>query len=98
MSVLAYQYGLWKLGVPGIVILVLFGGLSLYRRKGGNRAVGIALLLALTVIAGAIALADGYAIFGGGLLALGVVLLVAFGIGALRGGSAGPPQAPSTQA
>lgn len=66
--VLAYQYGLWKLGIPGIVILGLIFLARVYGQRDGHKAVGYGLILLLGLIAGAIALAEGFTIFGIGLL------------------------------
>jgi hypothetical protein len=72
----AYQYGLFKLGIPGLVLLGVLAGVAFYRRKPGGNTVSVRIVMLIVLCAaGAIALIDGYAIYGGGLIAAGVVLM-----------------------
>jgi hypothetical protein len=81
---LAYQYGLFKLGIPGLVLLAVLAGVGLYRRKAGGNTVSTRMVMLLVALAaGVIALIDGYAIYGGGLIAAALVLTLLW---ALRGG------------
>lgn len=94
MPPLAYQYGLFKLGIPGLVLLSVLAGVAWYRRRAGGNNVPTRVAVVLVFLAaGVIALIEGYAIYGGGVI-LAVVLLTL--LQAIRGtwssGTAATPE------
>jgi hypothetical protein len=93
MAPLAYQVGLSKLGIPGLVLLAVLGALGVYRRKGAlNAASARMALLLVALVAGVIALIEGYTLYGGGLVAVVVVLSLYLALrGTLSGDTATTP-------